>query len=85
MKKFDWEKLWKIVKNGDNNWLDFVRFMVCLTCLFAIGLTVAMLLIKGYWWFPVTVFGFLVAKAIYESVKFVIKEYKNKNKDERYF
>lgn len=85
MKRFDWEKLWKILKNGDNNWLDFVRFMVCLICLFAIGLTIAMLLIKGYWWFPVTVFGFLVAKAIYESVKFVIKEYKNSNKDERYF
>lgn len=76
MKRIDWEKLWKIVKNGDNNWLDFVRFMVCLICLVVIGLTIAMLLIEDYWWFPVTVFGFLVAKAIYESVKFIIKEYK---------
>ena len=76
MKRIDWEKLWKIVKNGDNNWLDFVRFMVCLICLVAIGLTIAMFLIEDYWWFPVTVFGFLVAKAIYESVKFIIKEYK---------
>lgn len=85
MKRLDWEKLWKIVKNGDNNWLDFLRFMVCLICLFAIGLTVVMLIIRFYWWFPVMVFGFLVAKAIYESVKFIIKEYKNNDKDERYF
>ena len=79
MKQFDWKRLWKILKYGENSWLDFLRFVVWFIFAIVVGVFIGSLIINGCWWFITMVVGFVIGKAIYESIKYVIKEYKNEN------